>query len=195
MTNEMTFRPGRRDDARAIAELFQISSEGVSDYVWTLLQEDYPGLSLIEIGEQRYARVDTDFSYENCIVAETDGAVAGMLHSYPMSDAAAEPDDDVDPVLKPYAELEIPGSLYISGLALRPDFRNRGTGGKFLQIAEDRARTLALESLSLLVFEANDGAVRLYERHGFSEVDRRAIVPHPMIHVTGDAILMARRLP
>lgn len=194
MTDDLDFRPARPDDARTIAELFQISSEGVSDYVWTLLQDDYPGLSLIEIGEQRYARAETDFSYENCIVAEKGGAVVGMLHSYRMGDASPEPDDDVDPVLKPYAELEIPGSLYISGLALRPEFRSRGTGREFLRIAEERALTLALGSLSLLVFEANDGAVRLYERHGYSEVDRRAIVPHPLIHVTGDAILMAKSL-
>jgi ribosomal protein S18 acetylase RimI-like enzyme len=44
--------------------------------------------------------------------------------------------------------------------------------------------------LSLLVFEQNTGAVKLYEREGFHEVDRAAVVPHPLIYHTGDVILM-----
>jgi len=194
MTDTMTFRPARRDDARPIAELFQISSDGVADYVWTLLQSEYPGLSLIEIGERRYARQDTDFSYENCIVAESGGEVVGMLHSFAMPDEIEPPPADMDPVLRPYAELEIAASLYISGLALKPAFRGQGIGTKFLGLAHERARTLGLQTLSLLVFEANEGAVRLYEREGFTEQDRRAIVPHPLIHYTGDAILMAAKV-
>ena len=48
---------------------------------------------------------------------------------------------------------------------------------------------MGLGQVSLLVFEANDGAVRLYRRHGFREVDRRTLVPHPLIHCTGDVLL------
>ena len=191
MTAPVTYRPAVRGDARAIAGLFQISSDGVADYVWTLLQDEYPGLSLIEIGEQRYARENTDFSYENCIVAEDSGRVVGMLHSYAMPDEIDPPPDDMDPVLRPYAELEIAASLYISGLALVPEYRGRGIGTALLDLARKRARDMSLSQLSLIVFEANDGALRLYKREGFIEQDRRAIVPHPLIHYTGDAILMA----
>jgi ribosomal protein S18 acetylase RimI-like enzyme len=194
MTGTATIRPATRDDARAIAALFQISSDGVADYVWSLLRDEYPGLSLIEIGERRYAREDTDFSYENCIVAEDAGRVVGMLHSFAMPDTLEPPPDDMDPVLRPYAELEIAASLYISGLALEPDYRGRGLGTRFLEIACERARDVGLKQLSLIVFEANEGALRLYKREGFTERDRRKIVPHPMIHYTGDAILMARVL-
>ena len=44
--------------------------------------------------------------------------------------------------------------------------------------------------LSLIVFEQNAGAKRLYERHGFREVDRRPAVPHELIYYRGDALLM-----
>jgi len=186
---DVTFRSARKEDAREIAELFQISSEGVADYVWTTLQDDYPGLSLIEIGERRYQRKNTDFSYQNCLMVEADGAAVGMMHSYAMPDTLEPLPDDFDPVLRPAAELEIPGSLYISGLALRPDFRNRGTGTRLLERAHRRARELGLGQISLLVFEANEGGVRLYLRHGFREVDRRTLVPHPLIHCTGDVLL------
>jgi ribosomal protein S18 acetylase RimI-like enzyme len=189
MASNVAFRPARRDDARDIAALFRISSEGVADYVWTTLQDDYPGLSLIEIGERRYQRENTDFSYQNCLMAEADGAVVGMMHSYAMPDVLEPLPADFDPVLRPAAELEIPGSLYISGLALQPDFRNRGVGTALLACAHERARELGLGQVSLLVFEANEGAVRLYERHGFHAVDRRRLVPHPLIHCTGDVLL------
>ena len=55
------------------------------------------------------------------------------------------------------------------------------------------ASELKLNKVSLICFERNEAALRLYHRLGFSEVDRRAIVPHPMLHYrNGDAVLMAR---
>jgi hypothetical protein len=38
--------------------------------------------------------------------------------------------------------------------------------------------------------------MRFYRRLGFRELDRRPIVPHPMLHYTdGDAVLLARPVP
>ena len=54
------FRPARRTDARDIARLFQISSEGASDYIWSQLAAS--GEALLDVGERRYARDDVDFS-------------------------------------------------------------------------------------------------------------------------------------
>jgi len=194
MAEEFTYRNARKEDARAIAELFQISSDGVADYVWNTLTPDYPGLSLIEIGEQRYAREggkEVAFSYANCVIAEAAGQVAGMMHAYPMPEPDPQDDGPGDPVLQPYAELELPGSLYISGLAMHEDFRNKGGGTALLEIARDTARSEGLDRLSLLVFEQNEAALRLYLREGFVEIDRRAVVPHKFIHFTGDVIMMA----
>ncbi len=58
------------------------------------------------------------------------------------------------------------------------------------EAARERARALGCRELSLICFAANAGARRLYERQGFTVVDRRDIVPHPMIHATGEALLM-----
>lgn len=194
MVPDFTYRDARKEDARDIAELFQISSDGVADYVWNTLTPDYPGLSLIEIGEQRYARdggKEVAFSYANCVVAEKENRVVGMMHAYPMPEPDPEENGPGDPVLQPYAELELPSSLYISGVALREGFRNRGAGSALLEIARDAARSEGLDRLSLLVFEQNEAAVRLYRREGFEEVDRRAVVPHKFIQFTGDVIMMA----
>lgn len=197
MAVDFTYRAARGDDARDIAELFQISSDGVADYVWSTLTSEYPGLSLIEIGERRYARdggKEIAFSFANCMVTETEGHVVGMLHAFPMPESEPQDDEPGDPVLQPYAELELPGSLYISGIALRDGYRNRGAGTAMLENARDVARAEGLDRLSLLVFEQNTAALRLYQREGFEEVDRRAVVPHEFIHYTGDVVLMAAQI-
>ena len=98
-------------------------------------------------------------------------------------------------MLRPYAELEAPGSLYISGLAVAAEHRGQGLGTRLLVAARERARRLGCRELSLICLADNAGARRLYEREGFIVVDRRAVVPHPIIHVTGEALLMAAPVP
>lgn len=186
---DVEFRSAVRADAREIARLFQISSEGCSDYIWSQIAE--PGQDLLDVGAIRYAREDVDFSYQNCLIAEAEGQVIGMMHSYVMRhDPFAAPVSD--PVLAPYATMEIPDTLYISSLALHEGWRNRGLGKRFLAYAEERASQLDLKGLSLIDYAVNTGARRFYERHGFHIVDTCQITPHPMIRVTGEAYLMYR---
>lgn len=187
----ITLRQAVREDCARIARLFMMASDGIAEYIWSRV--DAPGLSLLEIGERRYAREGTAFSYQNCLVAEKDGAVVGMLHSYPMQ--AREPGDtsaDMDPVLAPYAELEDYGSLYISALAIFHEYRNLGIGTRLLEEARRRARALGLARTSLICFEKNTKALRLYQRFGYYELRRRPIVAHPFLHYReGHAILLA----
>lgn len=183
------FRPATPLDAREIARLFQITSEGASDYIWSQLAE--PGEDLLEVGARRYARQGVDFSYQNCLIAEASGKVIGMMHSYVLREAL-KPSVVTDPVLAPYADMEIPDTLYISSLALHDGWRGNGLGQAFLQHAQTRADQLDLNGLSLIDYAANTGARRFYERHGFSVVKTCQITPHPMIRVTGEAYLMSR---
>ena len=188
----VVLRSARRSDARAIAELFRISSDGVADYIWETLRDDYLGLEPIEIGERRYQRENTTFSYQHCLVAEREGAIVAMMHAFALAPRPAReaPPAPADPVLRPYAELEAPGSLYISAMAVREGHRGQGIGGRLIDAARERARALGLPELSLLCFAANEGARRLYARQGFTVIDRRDIVPHPLIRHTGEVLLM-----
>jgi ribosomal protein S18 acetylase RimI-like enzyme len=197
------FRWAVKDDAPVIAALFRIASDGVSDVVWSTMADDYPGLEPVEIGAQRYARENTEFSYQNCIVADIGGQVAGMLLTFPMAAELEAPQVNEEPpqegggesdVLSPYGELEVPGSLYVCAVAFLPDYRGRGLGTRFMAVAEEQARETGYSALSLLVFEQNQRAVALYHRLGYREVDRRQVVPHPLIHHTGDVILMVKEI-
>ncbi|MGH6912175.1 MAG: GNAT family N-acetyltransferase, partial [Geminicoccales bacterium] len=163
--------------------------------VWMQFQGEHPGLSLLEIGERRYQRENTAFSYQNCLVAERAGAVIGMAHAFviepaPKPAGTGEP----DPVLRPYGELEVPGSLYISAIAMLPAERGQGVGTRMLADLRARARKLGARQLSLLCFAGNAGALRLYEREGFRVIDRRQVVPHPLIHHGGEVLLMVADL-
>jgi ribosomal protein S18 acetylase RimI-like enzyme len=60
--------------------------------------------------------------------------------------------------------------------------------------AEKICRELGYRKLSLIVFEQNIEAKRLYERAGFVGKLRCPVVPHPLIHYTGDALLMVKNL-
>ncbi len=185
------FRAATKEDCYELARLFRIASSGVADYMWSRLAPKYPGLTPLEIGARRFAREEGNFSYKSCVVAEQDGAVIGMLFTFPIEYGQEADDEPADPILKPYEELEIPGSFYICALALFTSFRGRGVGTKMLSIAREQAQEKGFGILSLLVFEENEGAVRLYERNGFEVAGRAPVVPHELIDHTGDVLLMA----
>lgn len=184
-------RKAVKEDSADIARLFLISSDGLAEYIWSLIAE--PNETVADAGARRYAREGVAFSYENCLIATRDGATLGMAHSFAMErdpDAAPE----TDPVLKPYSELEDYGSLYLSGLAVFEPHRNEGIGLALMDAVNRRAKDLSLPRISLICFERNEGAMRFYGRLGFRELDRRPVVPHPCLHYPdGDAILLARR--
>ena len=202
---QVVIRPARPEDCGDIAALFLISSDGLAEYIWR--QAGAEGEPLLEVGRLRYAREGVAFSYQNCLVAEEHGRVIAMLHSFAMPPRAQAGDraandngesngeETVDPVLQPYAELEDPGSLYVSGVAVTPEHRGRGLGRRLMEEARTRAEALGLPRVSLICFEGNEAAMQLYRRLGYVEVDRRPVVPHPCLHYAeGDALLLLRGL-
>ena len=189
MSQLAQFRPARKDDCADIACLYRISSDGVADYIWTQLAE--PGEDILDVGRRRYEREGTDFSYENCTLIESDAGTLGMLVAFPMHvdlDYVEE-----DPVLAPYCKLEADNSYYICGVAILPDHRGQGLGTQLMALAEEQALAKGYAELSLIVFEENRRAKALYERLGYRELTREAVTPHPLIHFTGDAILMVKK--
>ncbi len=186
----LRIRPARAEDAGEIARLFLISSDGLAGYIWSRLAT--PGESPEAVGAARYARMGTAFSYENCLLAVRGEAVIGMVHAFPMPPQAPGEIEE-DPVLRPYAELEIPGSLYVAGLVVDARHRGAGVGGALMDRMDGRARSEGCPRISLICFERNARALAFYRRRGFGEIARRAIVRHPSLRYRdGDALLLAR---
>lgn len=183
-------RPARKEDCRRIAELYRLSSDGVADYIWSQLAE--PGEDIIDVGRRRYEREGIPFGYQNCKLVEFQGHTVAMMVAFPME---IDPDYvETDPVLVPYSVLEEDQSYYICGMAVELPHRRKGIGSMLLNEAEQDCREAGLEKLSLIVLEQKADVRRLYERAGYIEKQRHAIVPHPLIKYTGDAILMVKHL-
>jgi len=186
------YRNAAISDCSHIVRLYSIASDGIANYVWSTMAA--PGQDLEEVGVRRYQREDTIYSYLNCIMADVDNQVAGMMLSYPMQVDKDENYSDYDPVLLPYVRLEEDNSYYISGMAIYPEFRGKGIGTRFMALAEQRATEQGYDKLSLIVVEENTTALNLYKKTGYYEAMRQAIVPHPLIHCIGDAMLMVKQL-
>jgi ribosomal protein S18 acetylase RimI-like enzyme len=193
------FRKARPEDAHSIAELIAISSDGVAMIEWTEAAQREPDLQPLEVGACIYRDPEGDYSYRNCIVSEHAGKVSGALLSFAIppsdpADRAPGPPFDGSDVFAPYKYLEAPNSWYICGVALFPAYRGQGIGTRFMAIAGELAACHGYGQLSLVAFEQNEGSVKLYQRLGYAIVDRAPIVPHPLIHYRGDALLMVKQL-
>lgn len=186
-------RRATKENGLALAELVDIAGDGIPSHLWSGSAK--AGQSPVEVGVERVSHETANFSYRNAVVAEVEGKVAAMMLAYRLPD---EQDDvnleDLPDLIRPLVqlELEVPGSFYINALAAYPEYRGLGFGTKLLEAVHTLASEAGCETLSLEVFERNEGAVRLYERHGYKEAARLPTVPHPSFPYEGDVVLMTR---
>lgn len=190
------FRRARQSDALDLACLIDCASRGLALWLWSTLRA--PGQSSIEVGRQRIRTVTASpMHYGTFTVAEIDGALAGALTGrliplpYHRGDCA-----DLPEVYRPVLELEAvaAGSWYLNVVAVYPEFRGRGIGSSLLGKAEEIARLSGAPRTSLLVEEANGGALQLYLKHGFREWARRPYIPFPGSTDAGDWLLLGKDL-
>ncbi|MBA2345804.1 MAG: GNAT family N-acetyltransferase [Rubrobacter sp.] len=189
---QQPLRQATKADGRAVAELIDLAGHGIPGYLWS--RSAKAGQSPIEVGVERVSREDANFSYRNAVVAEVDGRVAAMMLAYRLPEQDDVDLDELPDLLRPLVELElkVPGSFYINALAAYPEYRGLGLGTRLLEAAHTLASEAGCEELSLEVFDQNEGAVRLYERHGYRAVARLPVVPHPSYPYDGDVVLMAQ---
>jgi len=196
MSELYLFRPAQSSDARQIAELVAISSDGVAVIDWEQQAGD-ENCTALDIGERIYQIPQQGYSYASATIVEKNGQTAGMLLTFPMPDSSPRnpenrPNAHDANVFAPYMYLEEPNSWYICGVAFYPQYRGQGLGTEMMALANEQAKEKGFSQLSLVAFEQNTGSVRLYERLGYRVVDSAPVVPHPMIHYGGNALLMTR---
>ncbi len=190
---EAPFRGARPDDAPALAELVNFAGEGLPLYLWAKMAE--PGESPWEVGRRRAMRTEGAFSFRNAVVAEADRRVVAGLVGYPLPERS-EPVDyaALPPILIPLQELEClaPGTWYVNVLATFPEYRGQGYGTRLLRLAERLAAAAGRSGLSLIVADANAGAVRLYQRLGYLELARRPMVKERWDNPSENWLLQAK---
>ena len=91
-------------------------------------------------------------------------------------------------------DLEHPAdTLYVAELHVDPARRGEGIGGRLLDWADARARTLGFRKLSLTTYSTNL-ARHLYERHGYVVVARRDDPGYERFTGTPGRLLMVKDL-
>ena len=189
----MQIRKATLEDCRAIAELALMAGEGIPAYFWE--QSRQPGQPVVEAGALKAASETDNFSWRNAWLGVIDNAVAGLLLAYRLPDAEdADELDEYPEFLRPMIELEqcVPGSFYINMLATYPDYRQRGVGAGLMGAVDGLAREAGCTLSSLVVFEENAGALRLYRHLGYEAVNQRAVIPHACHPYRGEVLLLTR---
>lgn len=173
ITLQPPFRIATPLDAPVLAELVNHAGEGLPFHLWSSMAG--PGEDPWEIGRARQARKADEGHV--VVIDEGDGAIAALT-GYPIAAAPAPVPADLPALFRPLQELEnlAPSTWYVNALATRPAHRGRGLGGRLLALARQIAMSEHLDGLSLIVADSNEGARRLYERSGYRERARLAMV-------------------
>lgn len=176
-------------DAPQLAELVNFAGDGLPHYVWTSLATN--GEDPWDIGRARQAAKARD----GTIVVEDrgDGAIA-CLTGYTVSPTYIG--DDIPALFRPLLALEnqVPGSWYINVLACYPEDRGHGIGTRLLRVAEQIARSKGIDRMSVIVADDNIGALRLYERCGYSHMTAAPCVREGWVTRTREWVLLTKPL-
>jgi GNAT superfamily N-acetyltransferase len=166
---DVTLRRATEADVPDLARLHIIAAHGIVD---VLYHDLVPGVPTEKLFEWRFTQAGSVKSYEYCWVARQGSRTIGMVHAYPIDDLAHAPSDP----------------------RLTPECRGSGIGNRLMALSTSEAQQRGFTEVSLMVFEQNSRAVALYRRLGFEVAGRSPVVPHPLLHHTGDLLLMMRRL-
>lgn len=190
---DIHFRDARRDDIPSISRLIEIASGGFIDYLYNGL---FPDRTTIQIIQDKLERKEPSMNWEDCILVETDGEIAGLALSYPayLYRITSEmkriiPAERLENVRDNYSE-RVENSWYLDSLAVFPEHTGKGIGGRLIDHTKSRAQERGFDVLSLSVFADNKVALDLYVRHGFRNVRRVFIEPSEESPHEGGCFLM-----
>lgn len=162
-------RTARPDDAEAIAPLIHHAIHEIAETLTGASEEKLVLERLEALVRLRGNRL----SYENTLVAEHEGEVAGIVIAYPGYEA-----EKLDANLSAYIvsctgiapeiDAETAGDVYyIDTLSVAPAYGGKGIGTRLLEAASTRGEKLGCRSVTLNADQSNAGAQRLYRRIGF----------------------------
>lgn len=132
--------------------------------------------------EYFFQRLENQYSFENSLVYEDNGIIAGSIIAY---DGALLPKYR-EPFLKYIAthynvknlviENEtMNGELYIDTLSVYPNYQGKGIGKKLLIAMQTKAAQEGHKKIGLLVDYKNPGAKKLYSNLGYKNIGTKQL--------------------
>jgi GNAT superfamily N-acetyltransferase len=190
---DITYRNGREEDCVALAEFVSIAAGGVIEF---LFHDLIPGMTPLEIERKSLENVEMPRSYQNSIVAESDGTLIGAALSIPSihhritEEMRAFFPADRLAHLKHLFSSRVENSLLLDALCVAEKARGLGVGTQLISLTKEKAVNNGFKRLSLIVFADNTNARRLYEQCGFEVVENIEVKPHALIPHEGGCFLM-----
>lgn len=166
----MTIRQALPSDAAAAAPLLLAAMQGIA-YQLTGASEESEVLGQLT---KLFHIEDNRLSYQNVLVKEKEGNLAGVLLAYHGSEAVRLDQPILERLrsLNRGSEIRISqeadkDEYYIDSLAVSPNARGKGIGQELIQAAEKKAAASGYARIALIVVQENPRARALYERLGY----------------------------
>ncbi|HLO76422.1 MAG TPA: GNAT family N-acetyltransferase [Magnetospirillum sp.] len=195
---DFDLRFGQEADAPLIADLVIEAGAGLFE---SMLDGIVPGVDARHFVRMAINGEDSPLRFDNAILAEVDGKVAGMALGYPSSEYGLHPllkSLLPNRRLKPLAELfasKVPDSWYLNSLVVLEHARGKGLGRLLVQFCADLATEEGLSSMSLHAWADNDAALRVYRGLGFADVERVPVSLRTQPERDSGMVLMKAALP
>lgn len=197
MEADITYRMAKSTECAALAEMINLASGGVVDFLFhDLVSEMTP----VQVIAGNLARVGPAHSYQNTHVAVCRDRIVGMAlafaadHHYIGADMRSFFPAERLAHMEDFYNARVEGSLLLDALCVAEGFRQRGIGNHLIEQVKARAMTSGYESVSLIVFADNTAAIGVYRRQGFDAVRAVALAPHARILHEGGCLLMNCKL-
>ena len=187
----MIIRKAKRSDSASIAKHLMLAMEQLL-YEF-IAKKDYDAaynLLLYFVSKE-----NNQYSYRNCIVAEIDHEVVGVVNYYEgeklielrepiLNYVRANFNKEFNPENETQA-----GEYYIDTLGVDPNRQGKGIGTQLLQYLIDNYTIQQQKTLGLLVDKENPAAKKLYLKLGFKSVGKKVLVGHEMEHLQINPLL------
>jgi ribosomal protein S18 acetylase RimI-like enzyme len=177
MEANMTFkyRPAEKEDSAKLAELINIASDGVVEY---LFHDLVPGMTPVQVVAYNLEKDNYPHSYRSAVVAAEETDVIGIALSFPSSyhkitDEMRSffPADRLEH-LSDFFSSRIESSWFLDALCVIESHRRSGIGEKLISLTKEKAVENGYNALSLIVFADNALAIPVYQRTGFEIVQK-----------------------
>jgi GNAT superfamily N-acetyltransferase len=190
---DITYRIAKKADCLRMAELINIASGGVVEF---LFHDLMPELTPQQIIAHNLESDQGYYTYKNSIVAETEDRVVGVALSFPalFHKMTAEmrqyfPKDRLDHLTDFYAA-RVDDSLFLDALCVDQKWRRNAIGGKLISLTKKKAKQGGFKVVSLIVFADNTQALSVYRRNGFEVLVPVQLNSHEQIPHEGGCLLM-----
>jgi ribosomal protein S18 acetylase RimI-like enzyme len=169
------FRSAEKEDYIKIAELINMASDGVVEY---LFHDLIPEMSTVQIMAYNLEKDNYPHSYKSTIVAADGPNVVGMALSYPSSYHRITdemigffPNERLEH-LNDFYSSHVPDSWFLDALGVDETCRRKGIGTRLIELTKEIAKDHGYGILSLIAFADNSPALALYKVHGFQVVQK-----------------------